>query len=296
MKKTIQKLFAYLFAFIAVFSYNLNASVTGANYTDVDNLLGIDDTNYEDPNTTLMGVVQMLKQPVVDAKKVMSAVETAKKNIDAKQQRENLYNSVTARQRFLVGKKAELTPQAKQLIDNRGQGEFKEGVIYFLHEFAAAMTGNNPIIRSGDDVSTGFSNLLPNGIVPAEKSMAIDFIAVDHIANAVAGTFLFNAPNDLATAAIMALGADFEIRVDNMVVATIPGYLFKEERIVKGIQTRSGGVGNGYNLEKPILVKGNSVIQASINYPDGITEALPGAGGSNVFRITMLGTELSNRS
>jgi len=291
----MKKIILYLFAFIAVFSHNLTASVTGANYTDMDNLLGIAD-DYEDPASTLMGVVQMLKQPAVDAKKVLTAVQAAQSNINAKEQRENLYSSVTARQRFIVGKKAELTPQGKQLLNTKGQGEFKEGIIYFLHEFAAAMTGNNLIIRSGDAVDTGFSNLLQNGQVPSEKSMAIDFIAVDHIANAVAGTFLFNAPNDLTTAAVMAQGADFEIRVDGVTVVVIPGHLFKENRITKGIQARTGVIGNGYNLEKPILIKGGSIIQASINYPNGITEALPGAGGSNVFRITMLGTELANRS
>ena len=295
MKTAITKILVTMFALIATFSYNLTASVTGANYTDLDNLLGIED-GVEDPNTALMGVVQMLRQPSVNASKVLTAVQGAQKAIDAKQERDNLYSTITPRQRYLVGKKKDLTPQAKQLIDTKGQGEFKEGIIYFLHEFAAAMTGNNPVIRSGDAVDTGFSNLLQNGQVPAEKTVAVDYIAVDHIANTVAGTFLFKAANDLATAAIMALGADFEIRIDGNVMATIPGWMFREHRVVKGVQVISGAVGNGFNLEKPILVKGNSIVQCSINYPNGITEALPVGGGSNVFRVTMLGTELSNRA
>jgi hypothetical protein len=292
--KTIVKLFTIIFAVIASFSYNLTASVTGANYTDVDRLLGIpDDTDYENPTTTLMGVVQQLKQPTVDARKVLTAVQTAQKNIDVQKERENLYRSVTPRQAFLVGKKKDLTQDAKSFIEN-GTGEFREGIIYFLHEFSAALSGNNPIIKSGDKVGPGFSTLLQNGVVPAEKSLAVDFISIDHIANAAAGTFLFSAFKDLKTAAIMALAADFEFRVDGVIVATIPGHMFNEVRIQKNIHTRSS-VGNGFNLEKPIILRGGSVVYVSLNYPEGISEALPGAGGSNVFRVNMLGSEISAR-
>jgi hypothetical protein len=283
----MKRIFKILFAFIAIFAYNCTASVTGANYETYD------DDDADEVVTELLGIEAIMRGKTFDTRNVFSKIQRARKRAERMKKRKNLYASATRRQKYIVGNKKRLAPNIQNLIEG-GNAEFKEGFIYFVHQFTAAISGNNKIIRSGDSVDTGFSNLLQNGKVPSHKSYAIDFIALENSVDAAAGTIDWEAFQSIRSSANALMGADLEIKINNEVVTTIPVFLMNEGRIHDGGQTTiyNAKFGAGINLEKPIMINGDDTVQASLNLPSG--ESVAVANGHSI-RVIMQGTEISQR-
>ena len=238
--------------------------ITIAGYTDVDELFGVFDPEMDNDIDEIDSAIE--GEDLGRIHRVRNRWRRHKERVKRFRSR-MLQSSMSKDQRFLVAKMPELPPALQKQVKDK-QIKFKDTVIYHTTEKQTSLSSIIDLVKSNEKVGPGYTNLLDQGIVPADLAMAVSAIALlkNDYQDAQG---LFSAQFTPAYSSSKLAGADFELLVNGKVEFTCPVRAMNETRVIRGnIPSTTHGC---LNLNNPILIKTDDKIQGRIKMPDGTT-------------------------
>ncbi len=177
-----------------------------------------------------------------------------------------LLNSVLTRDhKYLLAKYNQLTPSARQEIQN-GRAKFVDNILYHTVIEPTTISSIYDIIKPDSSLGAGFSNFDKAGQVPTGVNIVVDFIKV--VWNMHSSGNPFSASFASTNTKPELAACDFEMLINGERVVQMPLMAFTEARAIKG--STPDNMKAGVNLKQLILLKEGDKIQFRLIAPDGV--------------------------